>query len=142
MENKIREYFKKVGLNPQNKGGVFYLNSTLAKRDLPISKRNVTYKAKYKIDKERKIVYFNEMLKEVNSGFLGSDDSPIGITQKTELYRVSPSGRSGKIKETSKIAKEEYSYELDFGKIRKELKEIVESNNYKFKYKIFPWSIR
>lgn len=142
MEKKIQDYFKKLNLEPQNKEGVFYVSFTLAKRDLPISKRSVDYKAKYKIDEEKKIVYFNEMLKEINSGFLGSDDSPFGVTKKSEVYQVSSSGRAGKIKETSKIANEEYAYTFDFGKIRRELKEIVESNNYKFKYKIFPWSIR
>jgi hypothetical protein len=139
LQDEIRQVFSGLGARFSEKKGIFTAEYTVAERKSFLSKKKLTYVAKYRIDEEKKEVRFTEMLKESGSGFSsGGDDMEGGFGFRKETYKTGPGGSEGTIEEQSTLFGQKYSYTFDLGKIRKAVEEKTRSAGYGFTYKVTP----
>lgn len=141
MEERIKEVFYPYRPEFSEKKGVMTVELLVAERKSFLSKKRLTYIAKYRIDESSKEVRFTEMLKESGSGISSGggdfDESP-GFGFKKETYSTGKGGREGSIREQSSLFGKKYSYTFDLGKIRSEVEKRVIELGYTFKYQITP----
>jgi len=122
------EKFKEIEKN------VLMLEAKIAERKVFLSKKNLIYKAKIKIDDENKTVKFFETLKEKGIGISSGDSIDIspGFGFKVEKYRVIGKEREGSIEELSKLFGKDYKYSFDYSAVRKKVEEEVQKAGYSF----------
>jgi hypothetical protein len=122
------EKFKEIEEN------VLMLEAKIAERKVFLSKKNLIYKAKIKIDDENKTVKFFETLKEKGIGISSGDSIDIspGFGFKVEKYRVIGKERGGSIEELSKLFGKDYKYSFDYSAVRKKVEEEVQKAGYSF----------
>jgi hypothetical protein len=123
----------------EEKDGLYSFEFVVAERKAFLTKKKLTYKAKFRIDDIAKEVKFNEMLKESGFGLSaggGMDDMTPGFGFKKEVYKSGMEGRSGTIEEQSNLFGEKYEYKFDYAKIRKAIEEKAQEAGYKFDYNI------
>lgn len=124
------------------KKGVWNFSATIAERKAFLSKKELTYAAKMRIDEDAKTVQFSEMLIETGSGlssgggFDGGTSTGFGV--KTESYNTFGGARKGTIEEQSKQFGKEYSYRFDYQEVRAKVTDVVEKAGYKFEYQVLP----
>jgi hypothetical protein len=125
----------------EEKNGKYSFETVVAERKSFLSKKKLTYSAKFRIDEEKKEVKFTEMLKESGFGLssggdsLDSNMSP-GFGFKTESYNTFSGAREGTIEEQSNLFGKKYDYKFDFGAMRKKFNEKSKENGYQFSYQV------
>jgi hypothetical protein len=140
MLEEINKIVQKVGGKLTEKKGVYTLELQIAERKVFLSKKKLVYTAKFRIDEEKKVLKFTEMLKESGFGLsTGNDDfemSP-GFGFKKTSFNTLSGAREGTIEEQSRLFGKDYSYQFDYGKIRKDFEKITKAAGYKFAYQVF-----
>jgi hypothetical protein len=135
--DEIKRIAKEIPAELKEKKGVFSLEFTIAERKVLLSKKKLTYSARFRIDEGKKELPFTEMLKEAGSGFSSGDgDIGPGFGFKVETYKTGSGGRQGTIKEQSVLFGKEYSYTYDYSKIRSAIEKAATEAGYAFKYQI------
>jgi hypothetical protein len=105
----------------------------IAERKVFLSKKTLTYKARVRIDDEKKIVNFFETLKEKGLGVSAGDaDISPGYGFKIETYKLKGKEREGNIEESSRLFGKDYKYSFDYSTIRKRIKEEARNAGYDF----------
>ncbi len=139
LQERIKEVFYPYRPEFSEKKGIMTVELTVAERKAFLSKKKLTYVARYRIDENAKEVHFTEMLKESGSGMSGGDfdDSP-GFGFKKETYSTGKGGRSGSIEEQSNLFGKKYSYSFDLGRIRSAIEKRVVEGGYTFIYQMTP----
>lgn len=140
IQESIKEVFYPYRPEFSEKKGVMTVELVVAERKSFLSKKKLTYIAKYRIDENGKDVRFTEMLKESGSGVSGGGDfdgSP-GLGFKKGTYSTGKGGREGSIQEQSNLFGKKYSYTFDFGKIRSAVEKRAIEGGYAFRYQITP----
>ena len=119
----------------KQKDGTLTLESKIAERKVFLSKKTLTYRARLRVDDEKKQVRFFEMLKEtgigISSGGDVGDTSP-GFGFKKETYKSTGKAREGSIEELSKLFGKDYKYSWDYSAIRKRVEQESQSAAYSF----------
>ncbi len=141
LHEDIKEVFSAFPAEFSEKKGVTTVEYVVAERKSFLSKKKVTYIAKYRIDQDKKEVRFTEMLKESGSGLSSGgfgDDSPSGFGFKKETYKTGMGGREGTIEEQSNLLGAKYSYKFDFKATRAAIQKKVQDAGFTFTYQITP----
>lgn len=141
LQEDIKQVFSAFPAEFSEKKGVATVEYVVAERKSFLSKKKVTYIAKYRIDQDKKEVRFTEMLKESGSGLSSGgfdDDSPSGFGFKKETYKTGMGGREGTIEEQSNLLGAKYSYKFDFKAIRGAIEKKVRDAGFTFTYQITP----
>ncbi len=135
----LTAYAKSIHADLKEKKGLYTLELTVAERKVLLSKKKLTYSAKYRIDDDKKELRFTEMLKEASSGMSSGDsDFGPGFGFKKESYKSGAGGREGGIEEQSTLFGKQYTYAFDYSKVRKQVEEAAGKAGYAFKYQITP----
>lgn len=118
----------------EQKDGTLLLESKIAERKAFLSKRALIYRARLRIDDERREVRFFETLKETGFGVTGagSDDISPGFGFKGETYKVAGKGREGDIEELSRLFGRDYKYSWDYSALREKIRREAERAGYAF----------
>lgn len=137
---KIQNIAAAIPAEISEKKGIHTLEFIIAERKAFLTKKKLIYRARFKIDDEKKELRFTEMLKEsgmgISSGMGDSEMSP-GFGFKSSTYSIGMSGeREGTIEEQSNLFGKKYNYKFDFAKIRKDFDNAAKETDYKFVYKI------
>jgi hypothetical protein len=139
LKDDLAAYAKSIPAELKEKKGVYTLEFTVAERKVLLSKKKLTYSAKYRIDDDKKELRFTEMLKEASSGMSSGDsDFGPGFGFKKESYKTGMGGREGGIEEQSVLFGKQYTYAFDYSKVRKTMEEAATKAGYAFKYQITP----
>jgi len=143
MQDKIKAYAKEFGADLSEKKGVWDFSKVIAERKAFLSKKKLTYTAKFRVDEDNKTLKFTEMLAEKGSGLSsGGFDSDMGMSSgfgfKAETYKSGASGREGSIQEQSNLFGKDYSYDFDYKEVRAKFEELAKSSDYQFKYQVTP----
>lgn len=144
MLEEVQSYAKEFGADLNEKKGIWELSKVIAERKAFLSKKKLTYSAKFRIDDESKTVKFTEMLAEKGSGLSsgGSFDGDMGMSPgfgfKAETYKTGMGGREGSIQEQSTLFGKDYTYNFDYAEVRKKFEDLAKANGYGFKYQITP----
>jgi len=135
--DEIRKIIEKIPAELKEKKGHFSVEFTVAERKAILSKKKLTYSAKFRLDEVKKELHFTEKLKESGSGFSSGDiDSSPGFGFKKETYKTGVGGREGSIKEQSDLFGKQYSYTFDFSSIRTMIETETIRAGYSFKYQL------
>ena len=112
--------------------GTLVLESKIAERKVFLSKKTLMYRARLRVDDEKRTVSFFEILKETGLGLAGGDSSDLspGFGFKKETYRVTGKGREGSIEELSKLFGKDYKYSWDYSNLRKKIQHEAEQAGY------------
>ena len=119
----------------EQKDGTLTLESKIAERKVFLSKKTLTYRARLRVDDEKKQVRFFEMLKETGIGISsggGVDDISPGFGFKKETYKTTGKAREGSIEELSKLFGKDYKYSWDYSAIRKKVELETQNGAYSF----------
>ena len=139
LKDELTAYAKSIPAELKEKKGVYTLEFTVAERKVLLSKKKLTYSAKFRIDEDKKELRFTEMLKEASSGLSSGDsDMSSGFGFKKESYKSGAGGREGSIEEQSTLFGKQYTYAFDYAKVRKHAEEAAGKAGYAFKYQITP----
>jgi hypothetical protein len=144
MLEEIQSYAKEFDADLNEKKGVWSFSKLIAERKAFLSKKKLTYTAKFRIDDDTKTIKFTEMMFEKGSGLSsGSDfDGGMGMSPgfgfKTESYKTGMGGREGSIEEQSNLFGKDYSYDFDYKEVRSSIEALAKKNGYSFKYQITP----
>jgi hypothetical protein len=141
MLEAIETFAREFGADLHEKKGLWELSKVIAERKGFLSKKKLTYTAKFRVDDQTKTVKFTEMLSEKSSGlssggFDGSMDSSPGFGFKKEVYKSGAGGREGSIAEQSVLFGKEYRYDFDYREIRSRLEAAAAQAGYRFAYQI------
>jgi len=111
--DQIKEYVAGLPATLKEKRGVYSVKFIVAERRVFLSKKKLTYSAKFRVDDDNKELRFTEMLKESGSGISSGDDGiGPGFGFKKESYRTGAGPRSGTIAEQSQLFGAKYDYTL------------------------------
>jgi len=138
LQEEIKQVFTALRGEVSEKKGLFNVEYVIAERKTFLSKKNLVYIAKYRIDEGKREVRFTEMLKESGSGLSsgGDFDSSPGFGFKTESYKTWGGAREGAIEEQSNLFGKKYNYTFDFKAIRGAIEKKVQEAGFVFKYQI------
>ncbi len=135
----IKGIAKGIPAELKEKKGVYTLEFTVAERKVLLSKKKLTYSAKFRLDDAKKELHFTEMLKETSSGMSSGDsDFGPGFGFKKESYKTGVGPREGSIEEQSELFGKQYSYTFDFKKVRGAIETAAGKAGYAYKYQITP----
>lgn len=142
IQTAIKDYAKEFGGELNERKGVWELSKVIAERKVFLSKKKLTYSAKFRIDDESKTLRFSEMLKEQGSGLSGGGDFDGGMSAgfgfKTEVYKSGANGREGSIEEQSTLFGKDYNYNFNYQEVRSNFERLATENGYKFNYQVTP----
>lgn len=139
LHEEIRQVFAAFPAEFSEKKGLVTVEYVVAERKAFLSRKKLTYTAKYRIDEVNHEVRFTEMLKESGFGLSGGEDwnGSAGFGFKKESYKITGSGaRESTIEEQSSLFGKQYSYVFDFKNIRTVIEEKAREAGFAFKYKI------
>ncbi|MEA3239228.1 MAG: hypothetical protein U9Q94_05555 [Candidatus Bipolaricaulota bacterium] len=137
--DQIKEFVAGLPATVKEKRGVYSVKFIVAERRVFLSKKKLTYSAKFRVDENNKELRFTEMLKESGSGMSTRDgDIGPGFGFKKETYRTGKGPRSGTITEQSELFGAKYSYTFDFSKVREAMEQLATDAGYTFKYQTTP----
>lgn len=124
------------GGNLKGDKGTYELKIILAERKAMLTKQKLEYFARFKIDDNRKVVHFTEMLKETGAGISsgGIEDISPGFGIQKVTYKIDASGREGSIEEQSLLFGQKYEYKFDWRNIRQNIETVTKKNGYLFDY--------
>jgi len=137
LVDEIKKLAEGMPATLKEKRGVYFMEATVAERKVFLSKKKLTYSAKFRIDDDKKEIRFTEMLTESGSGLSSGDsDAGPGFGFKKETYKTGAGPRQGSIKEQSELFGGQYSYTFDFSKVRASVEELAARAGYTFKYQM------
>jgi hypothetical protein len=137
VNDDLKAIVSGLGAELREKKGVYSFEKVVAERKGFLSRKKLTYLAKFRIDEEKREVRFTEMLKESGFGFAsGGDDIGSGSGFKKETYNTFSKSREGTIQEQSSLFGKKYSYTFDFAAIRKSIETKAREHDYGFSYGI------
>jgi len=149
MEEIKKELIKIGKMYPNNfvekRGGIFLLDLIIARRKAFLRTDKLTYHSRLKVDINKKVMIFFEILKESGAGIGagGADDFGTGFGFKVEKTKIGIDGkREGLIKEQSDLFGKKYKYEFDFNRIRQDAKSIAKRFKLDFKYVLNERAVR
>lgn len=118
----------------EQKDGTLLLESKIAERKVLLSKKALIYRARLRVDEERREIRFFETLKETGLGITGAgpDDIAPGFGFKKETYKITGKGREGGIEELSRLFRKEYKYSWDYSRLREAIRREAEGAGYAF----------
>jgi len=124
------------------KDGSLEGEAVLAERKAFLSKKQLTYKCKARVDEAARTVRFWEMLAEKGSGMSsGTDDIAPGVGFKAGTYRTGGKERSGSIEEVSSLFGKDYSYQWDYAAVRIALQQVAADAGYGWETVLNPKSV-
>jgi hypothetical protein len=133
--DEIRKITESIPAELKEKKSLYSFEFTVAERKSLLSKKKLTYLAKFRLDEVKKELRFTEMLKESGSGLSSGDiDLSPGFGFKAETYKTGTGGREGSISEQSDLFGKQYSYNFDFSSIRTLIETETVHAGYAFKY--------
>jgi len=135
---EIQKLTRDAGGTLSEKNGIYTLEIPVAERKAFLSRKKLTYVARFRVDEANKELRFTEMLKESGFGLMGGDSglSP-GFGFKKETYSTGfGKPREGTIEEQSMLFGKQFSYTFDFGKLRGQIEKLAEAGGYAFKYQV------
>jgi hypothetical protein len=135
IQDKIELFARTIPAELKEKKGVYELSFVVAERKAFLSRQKLEYKAKFRVDDEKKLVKFTEQIKESGSGVSSVDTSP-GFGFKKETYDTRKKEREGSIEEQSSLFGKKYEYKFDFKTVREKIKELAAGAGYEFTYQI------
>jgi hypothetical protein len=139
LQERIREVFYPYHPEFSEKKGVTAVELVIAERKSFLSRKKLTYIARYRIDDSAKEVRFTEMLKESGPGMSGGDvDDISGPGVKKTTYSTGRGSREGSIQEQSDLFGKKCSYAFDFNTIRAAVEKRVIDGGYIFQYQVTP----
>lgn len=139
LADDLKTYAKSIPADLKEKKGVYTLEFTVAERKVFLSKKKLTYSAKFRIDDAKKEVRFTEMLKEASSGMSSGDsDFGPGFGFKKETYKTGTGPREGVIEQQSELFGKQYTYTFDFKTVRTAIEAAATAAGYALKYQITP----
>lgn len=141
MIEEIQKALEPYGGKWKEKKGIWEFETVIAERKAFLSSKKLTYAAKIRIDDEKKIVKFTEMLKENSSGFSsgGIDDGmSSGFGFKAGTYNTTSGALEGSIKEQSDLFGKDFSYKFDYQEVRTKVEEMAKAAGYEFAYQVTP----
>jgi hypothetical protein len=137
LSDAIVKFVEGIPATLQEKRGIYSVEFTVAERKAFLSKKKLTYNARFRIDEDKKELRFTEMLRESGSGVSSGDsDFGPGFGFKKETYKTGTGPREGSIEEQSKLFGAHYSYTFDFSKVRASIERETVKAGYAFKYQI------
>lgn len=135
--DEIEKIARQIPAELKERKGIHSLEFVIAERKVMLSKKKLTYAAKFRLDEAKKELRFTEMLKESGSGFSSGDSEfSQGFGFKAQTYKTGSRPREGSIKEQSVLFGKQYSYNYDFSQIRGALEKAAAENGYALKYQI------
>ena len=139
LVDDIKEIARGIPADLKEKKGVYSIEFTVAERKVFLSKKKLTYSAKFRVDEEKKELRFTEMLKEASSGMSSGDgEFGSGFGFKKETLRTGVGPRQGTIHEQSELFGKQYTYKYDFSKVRNSMESEAVKAGYAFKYQVTP----
>jgi hypothetical protein len=135
LVDEIEKFVERIPATLKEKRGVHSVEFTVAERRVFLSKKRLTYSAKFRVDEDKKELRFTEMLKESGSGASAGDS---GFGFKKESYKTGAGPRQGSIEEQSKLFGAQYAYTFDFSKVRTFVESEAVKAGYAFRYQITP----
>lgn len=139
VADRILEYAKSLDAVCSEKKGVYTVTVLVAERKAFLSKKKLTYTARFRVDEENRRVKFTESLSESGMGLAGSCMDSAGFGFKAESYSTGAGKpREGGIKEQSNLFGKKYEYRFDFSRIRGEIEKIASSSGYAPVYQVTP----
>ena len=119
------------------KNEVLWMTYVVAERKAFLSKQKLFYRCRIKIDENKKVLMFFEILSEVGSGIstgggYGDSEMSSGFGFKVEKTSYRSGGREGTIEEQTVLFGKKYEYNFDYKKIREDIKAIAEKFGYGF----------
>lgn len=133
LVDEIKRFVEGIPAALKEKRGVYSVEFTVAERKAFLSKKKLTYSAKFRVDDDSKELRFTEALKESGSGVSAGD---AGFGFKKETYKTGTGPREGSIEEQSTLFGAQYSYTFDFSKVRTFMESEALKAGYAFKYQI------
>ena len=138
----IKTFVEEIPATLGEKRGVYSVEFTVAERKAFLSKKKLSYSARFRIDEDKKELRFTEMLKESGSGaYSGDSNLGPGFGFKKETYKMGMGPREGSIEEQSRLFGTQYSYTFDFSKVRTFIETEAAKAGYTFKYQITPFGL-
>jgi hypothetical protein len=140
----VKRYAGETGASLSEKKGIWAFTRVLAERKAFLSRKKLTYTAKFRIDDAARIVKFTEMLAEAGSGLSSGGDSGEGSSGfgfKATTYKTGSGGIEGSITEQSKLFGKDYSYTFRYEEIREKFEVLATSAGYGFVYQITPMGL-
>jgi hypothetical protein len=145
LQDVINSYAKEFGAELGEKKGVYSFSKVIAERKAFLSKKKLTYTAKFRVDEEAKTLKFTEMLMEQGSGFSSGGDFDGGMSTgfgfKAETYKSGMGGREGNIEEQSKLFGKDYTYNFNYQEVRQKFEQLAKDSGYAFAYQITPMGL-
>lgn len=129
----IRTFAEGLPGTLKEKRGIFSLEVVVSERKAFLSKKKLTYSARFRIDDESRELRFTEMLTESGAG-MSAGDSGIGF--KAEAYRTGGGGREGTIEQQSSLFGKRYDYTFDFKTVRAFMENAAAQEGYAFRYQL------
>jgi hypothetical protein len=135
LVDAIKAFAEGIPAVLEEKRGVYSLEFTVAERGSFLSKKRLSYSARFRVDDDKKELRFTEMLNESGSGtYSGGDDLSPGFGFKKETYKTGAGAREGSIDEQSKLFGMQYTYSFDFSRVRDFVESEAAKSGYAFKY--------
>ena len=106
--------------------GTLSLEAVVAERKTLLSRQKLVYRARVRVDDERREVRLFELLKESSAGLVG------GLDVKAETTRLKGKERTGTIAEQSSYFGKRYDYRFDYAAVRRALEETARAEGYDF----------
>lgn len=135
LNDEIKIFTDSIPADFREKRGVYEIAFVVAERKAFLARKKLEYKAKFRIDDNKKLLKFTELLKESGSG-LSTGDSSAGFGFKAETYRTRGKQREGTIEEQSNLFGKKYEYRFDFKTVRSHIEKLADEAGYKFQYQI------
>jgi hypothetical protein len=139
MIDNIKNALSSIAGTWSEKNGIYEFSAVIAERKAFLSKKKLTYVARFRIDEEKKEVRFTEYLKESGMGLSGGSDMDMspGFGFKTSTYKTGfGQPREENINEQSDLFGKEYTYTFEWGVVRKSIEEIAIKNGYAYSYHV------
>lgn len=135
---EIRRIFLTFQADLKEKKDLITASIVIAERKSLLSKKKLSYIAKFRIDQGNREVRFTEMLKESGWGLSSDMDGSPGFGFKVETYKTGIGPREGSIEEQSNLFGKKYSYAFDFKTIRTAIQKKAQEAGFNFRYQITP----
>lgn len=141
MIDEIKKALEKYNGNFKENKGVCEFNAVIAERKAFLSTKKLTYRAKFRIVDENKLVKFTEMLIETGSGLSSGGGFDGGMSPgfgfKATTYKTGfGQPLSGNIEEQSSLFGKKFDYKFNYKEIRSLIEKVAQKNGYQLKYQL------